>query len=69
MQGAEGGVLFMNNGNAMFESVAISDASAKVRVAGEADRVGGGLRRIGAMVRRCSGVHRLCAEGCRGVHR
>jgi hypothetical protein len=39
----DGGVLFISGGSATFESVAISDTSAAVRVAGEADRAGGRL--------------------------
>jgi hypothetical protein len=43
--GTYGGVLHMISGSATFESVEISDTTAEVRVAGEADRVGGGLGR------------------------
>jgi hypothetical protein len=41
----EGGVLKMRSGAVQFESVAISNTSATVRVAGQADRTGGGLGR------------------------
>jgi hypothetical protein len=43
VQGGSGGVLRVLGGSATFESVAISNTTARVRVAGEADRVGGGL--------------------------
>jgi hypothetical protein len=43
LQGFNGGVLRITNGDATFESVAISDPTAQVSMAQEADRVGGGL--------------------------
>ena len=43
VQGLQGGALYMISGDATFESVAISDTSGAVRMAGEADRVGGGF--------------------------
>ena len=45
LQGGSGGVLRVLGGIATFESVAISDTQALVRVAEEADQVGGGLGR------------------------
>jgi hypothetical protein len=60
VQRDDGGVLVISGGSATFESVAISDTTAAVRVAGEADRARGGLGRRCAVRWRGDDGRRVC---------